>query len=49
MNSDILCNLEDTDDGFGGTVRPDRETIQEDWERDGVEDEVPVVEVNPMY
>jgi len=45
-HSDVLSNLEDADEGFRCTMRPHGETIEQNWEGDGMEDEAPVVEVN---
>jgi len=42
----VLGYLEDFDKGFWRAMRPHREAIEEDWERDGVKNEAPVMEVD---
>ena len=48
-NSDVLGNLQNLSEGFGGSMGPGRKAIEEDREGDGMEDSAPVVEVDAVH
>jgi len=47
VNGDVLCDLQDADEGFRSAEGPDWESVEEDWEYNGMENNMPVVEVDP--
>ena len=48
-DSNVLGDLQDVYQGFGGSMGPDQETIQEDGESDGMENCLPTMEIDATY